>query len=38
MESIGIYGAGISGGEVLLGYVWYVILRMFASHDRFRLF
>jgi hypothetical protein len=37
MEGIGIHTAGISGGEVLIGYVWYVLLRIFANHDRFRL-
>lgn len=37
MEGIGIYGAGVSGGEVLIGYLWYLLIRIFVNHDRFRL-
>ena len=37
MEGIGIHGAGVSGVEVLLGYIWYVLLRIFANGEKLRL-
>lgn len=37
MEGIGTHFAGVSGGEVLIGYIWYVLLRIFVDHDKFRL-
>ena len=37
MEGIGIHGAGVSGGELLLGYIWYILLRIGANRERFRL-
>lgn len=37
MEGFGIHGAGIGGGEVLIGYIWYVLLRLLANGERIRL-
>ena len=37
MEGFGIHGAGVSGGEVMIGYIWYLLLRVFANREVFRL-
>lgn len=36
MESLQIYGAGICGEEVLIGYFFYLFLRLTANHEHFR--
>ena len=37
MEGFGIHGAGVCGGEVLIGYIWYLLLRVFANREAFRI-
>jgi hypothetical protein len=37
MEWLGFHGAGVCGGEVLIGYLWYLLLRIFPNGEQFRL-